>query len=232
MYQVSLLHNELYNNAEEENLLCEDYFQLTNCNIDFFKNLIFNQKNKVKMIIGEKYSGKSHISHIWKVRNNGVYLNCNDQDCRQKIENNDYFIIENIELWIKNDINKLFNILNITTQEYNKNLLLTSQFLPNSLKINMRDLLSRLLIIPIYEIPKPDEELMCKIMQKRFNDVQLKINIQTIAFISKRIPRTFFAINDIFHKIVDFSLEHNIAITTPVVKKIIQNSADNKAESD
>lgn len=223
MHQISLLNRYFCSDWKKEDYFAQDFFQLTDCNFAFFDQVIYDHSHSVNMIVGPRHSGKSHLINIWKNEKNAVVINKNDVDYRKKIEDNSNFVIDDVQQWIINDQEKLFNIFNIINFEYKRSLLLASSTYASQLNIGMRDLLSRLLIVPVLSIPDPDEKLMQKILQKRFNDVQFKINQQTIIYIVNRIPRTFEAIENIFQKTVRFSLEHNVAITIVAMRRILMD---------
>ena len=148
----------------------------------FAKNIIDSWPKWEKKIInltGEKYSGKTHLSIIFKSKSNALYLNSkniNDRTLKQiKLSNN--IIIEDLDESF--DEKLLYSIFNLIEQD-NKYLLISSKKPIYTIKFSLPDLVSRLKNCIIAKIEQPDDDLIYAIILKSFSDRQIKLDNKII----------------------------------------------------
>lgn len=224
MQQISLLQKIKKSSNDEEYDFDLKKFYINSHNCRIF-NYIINQKHfcKQQIIVGPRFSGKSHLRYIWQKKNNALalYPKLVDFDYRNLISKYNAFYIEDLHHWTLTEHKFLFDLLNIIVFEQSKYLLITSSKLPTELNMQIPDLSSRLLMIYLQKIQSPDEDLMKNILHKRFKEIQVIIDPYVLNFIISRIDRTFLAIENTVQKIFSFSLEYNLPITIPIVKQIL-----------
>ncbi len=189
----------------------------------FAKNIIETWPKWDKKIVnlaGDKHSGKTHLSKMFKLKSNALYLhasNINDKTLKKiKLSNN--IIIEDLEENF--DEKLLYSILNLVEQD-NKYLLISSKMPIDTMKFSLPDLVSRLKNCIIAKIEQPDDELIYAIILKSFSDRQIKLDNKVINYIIKRIARSYSKLQEFIYKIDELSLKKKKSINFKIIKEII-----------
>ena len=177
------------------------------------------EKNFVNLI-GEKFSGKTHLINIFLEKFKGIKIEANeiDNEFLKKIKVFENIIIENLN--DKIDENFLFTLLNIIDQD-NKYIILTSKnpIVDYSFKLN--DLNSRSKNFLLCNIEKPGDDLMFALILKNLSDRQISIDKKLVDFIIKRINRSYGKIFDFIYKIDKISLKRKKPIDFKIIKEAL-----------
>ena len=177
------------------------------------------EKNFVNLI-GEKFSGKTHLINIFLKKFKGIKIEANeiDNEFLKKIKVFENIIIENLN--DKIDENLLFTLLNIIDQD-NKYIILTSKnpIVDYSFKLN--DLNSRSKNFLLCNIEKPGDDLMFALILKNLSDRQISIDKKLVDFIIKRIDRSYGKIFDFIYKIDKNSLKRKKPIDFKIIKEAL-----------
>ena len=177
------------------------------------------EKNFVNLI-GEKFSGKTHLVNIFLHKFKGIKIEANeiDNEFLKKIKVFENIIIENLN--DKIDENLLFTLLNIIDQD-NKYIILTSKnpIVDYSFKLN--DLNSRSKNFLLCNIEKPGDDLMFALILKNLSDRQISIDKKLVDFIIKRIDRSYGKIFDFIYKIDKISLKRKKPIDFKIIKEAL-----------
>ena len=177
------------------------------------------EKNFVNLI-GEKFSGKTHLINIFLKKFKGIKIEANeiDNEFLKKIKVFENIIIENLN--DKIDENLLFTLLNIIDQD-NKYIILTSKnpIVDYSFKLN--DLNSRSKNFLLCNIEKPGDDLMFALILKNLSDRQISIDKKLVDFIIKRIDRSYGKIFDFIYKIDKISLKRKKPIDFKIIKEVL-----------
>ena len=132
------------------------------------------EKNFVNLI-GQKFSGKTHLVNIFLEKYKGIKIEANDlsNESLKQIKIFENIIIENFNDQI--DENLFFTLMNIIEQD-NKYLILTSTkpIVENIFKLN--DLNSRSKNFLLSNIEKPSDDLMFALILKNLSDRQISID--------------------------------------------------------
>ncbi len=207
----------------EQNFTYEDFF-VSKCNFFAF-NLVETwpkwEKN-ILNIYGEKFSGKSHLSEIFKKKNKAIIIKKDEinDDFFKKIRFHENIILDNLEY--VNNQNVLYSIFNFVEQ-FNKYLIINSIYPINSIDFSLPDLKSRLKNCIFAKIEKPDDDMIFALILKHFSDRQIKIEKKVIEYITKRIERSYGKILDFIYKVDQFSLINKRSIDYKVIKKILED---------
>ncbi|MDC3349234.1 DnaA/Hda family protein [Candidatus Pelagibacter sp.] len=177
------------------------------------------EKNFVNLI-GEKFSGKTHLINIFLEKFKGIKIEANeiDNEFLKKIKVFENIIIENLN--DKIDENLFFTLLNIIEQD-NKYIILTSKnpIVDYSFKLN--DLNSRSKNFLLCNIEKPGDDLMFALILKNLSDRQISIDKKLVDFIIKRIDRSYGKIFDFIYKIDKISLKRKKPIDFKIIKEVL-----------
>ena len=177
------------------------------------------EKNFVNLI-GEKFSGKTHLINIFLKKFKGIKIEANEinNGFLKKIKVFENIIIENFN--DKIDENLLFTLINIVDQD-NKYLILTSKTPLVDYSFNLRDLNSRSKNFLLCNIEKPGDDLMFALILKNLSDRQISIDKKLVDFIIKRIDRSYGKIFDFIYKIDKISLKRKKPIDFKIIKEAL-----------
>ncbi len=200
----------------------EHDFYLSKSNSDAF-NLINKWPDWSKKIInisGEKFSGKSHLANIFKLKSKALIINGNEinNTIFNKIKLYESIIIDDFENCDEEKL--IYSIFNLIDQD-NKYLLINSIRPLNEIKFNLPDLTSRSRNCLYARIENPDDELIFAIILKNFSDRQIKIEKKIINFIIGRIDRSYRKIDEFIYKIDELSLKKKKPINFKTIKEIL-----------
>ena len=214
--------NQLILNFDYEQNFKDQDFYVSKSNEYSFK-LLNNwpkwEKNFVNLI-GEKFSGKTHLMNIFLDKFKGIKIESDDitNKSLKQIKLYENIIIENFNDQI--DENIFYTLLNIIDQD-NKYLILTSKKPIVEHVFKLDDLNSRSKNFLLSTIEKPGDDLMFALILKNLSDRQISIDKKLIDFIIKRIDRSYGKIFDFIYKIDDISLKRKKPIDFKIIKEAL-----------
>ncbi len=214
--------NQLILKFDYESNFRDDDFYVSKSNKHTF-NLLNNwpkwEKNFLN-IIGEKYSGKTHLINIFIKKFKGIKLNANslNNDDLTNIKIHENIILENLDENVdENLIYSLFNIIDID----NKFIIVTSYKPIVDINFSLKDLRSRTNNFLLQQIEKPDDDLMFALILKNLSDRQISIDKKLIDFIIKRIDRSYSKISNFIYKVDELSLKKKRPIDFRLIKEVL-----------
>ena len=177
------------------------------------------EKNFVNLI-GEKFSGKTHLSDIFLQKFKGIKIEAKDlnNEFLNKIKIHENIIVENISNEINENI--FFSLLNIIDQD-NKYLIITTTKPIVDIQFSLKDLNSRSKNFLLSNIEKPEDDLMFALILKNLSDRQITVDKKLIYFIIKRINRSYGKIHDFIYKIDEISLKRKKPIDFRIIKEAL-----------
>ena len=177
------------------------------------------EKNFVNLI-GENFSGKTHLINIFLKKFKGIKINASkiNNEFLKNIKIYENIVIENLNNEI--DETLFFTLLNIIDQD-NKYLIVTTTKPIVNILFELDDLNSRSKNFILSEIEKPEDDLMFALILKNLSDRQISIDKKLIDFIIKRIDRSYGKISDFIYKIDEISLKRKKPIDFKVIKEIL-----------
>ena len=205
----------------EENFKDQDFF-ISNSNKHIF-NLLDAwpkwEKNFLN-IIGEEFSGKTHIINIFLEKFKGIKISSKklDNEFLKKIKIYQNIILEDLDEAV--DENLLFTFLNIIDQD-NKYLIITTKKPITNMQFKLKDLKSRSSNFLLLNIEKPDDELIFALILKNLSDRQISIEKKLIEYVIKRIDRSYSKIFDFIYKIDEISLKKKKSIDLKIIKEAL-----------
>ena len=171
-------------------------------------------------IVGEKFSGKTHLSNIFIRKFKGIKLNSNllKNDDLKKIKIHENIILEDLDKNI--DEKLLYSLFNIVDLE-NKYIIVTSNIPIVNIEFSLTDLKSRAKNFILQNIEKPDDNLIFALILKNLSDRQISIDKKLIDFIIKRIHRSYSKIFDFIYKVDELSLKKKKPIDLKIIKEVL-----------
>ena len=205
----------------EENFKNEDYYISKNDKHIFDLLMQWPKWDKNFLnISGEKFSGKTHLMNIFINKFQGIKLEAKslDNEKIKEIKLNQNIILENLDE--KVDENLVYSLINSIELD-NKYLIVTSCKSIVDINFKLIDLRSRTKNFLLYNIPKPDDELIFALLLKNFSDRQISIEEKLINYIIKRIDRSYGKIFDFIYKIDEMSLKKKKSIDIKIIKEVL-----------
>jgi len=220
-HEMRNLNQQILNFNYEQNFKDQDFY-VSKSNKYSFK--LLNswpkwEKNFVNLI-GENFSGKSHLISIFLQNFKGIKISADKitNDFLREIKIFENVIIEDL---LENiDENLLFTLIN-TIEQDNKYLIITSTKPIVDFKFTLLDLNSRAKNFLLSAIEKPEDDLMYALIIKNLSDRQISIDKKLIDFIIKRISRSYGKISDFIYKIDEISLKRKKPIDFKTIKEAL-----------
>jgi chromosomal replication initiation ATPase DnaA len=135
-------------------------------------------------------SGKTHLACIFVRLLNGALIQSPSGLPRDLLEGLDCVAIDSVDDFDEQWLFDAFNIL----KERNAYALFTSKRPVQNFILS--DLRSRMMSIPSFKLGELDDELMRNVAIKRFSDLGMSIDDDSLTYLLMRIPRSFTAINE------------------------------------
>ncbi len=179
----------------------------------------------VLTIYGPVACGKSHLIAVWKdmAQAHKITLEDLDQyDADELSSRAAHFYLDDADQAIgKTEREKtLFHLYNILKEE-KRSLLLTMEQAPVHRAFTIPDLASRLRAAPAVAIRAPDEEILGAVLVKLFNDRQLIVGPDVIAYILPRMERSFEAARDIVTRADRLALTNQKKVSSALIREIL-----------
>ena len=192
-------------NFDSNSIYSEENFIKDSSNLEAFNYLSKFPKweNRLINLYGEKKSGKTFLLNILKNKKNFFYLN-HENELEKDFDSlflKEKLIIDNISI----NENKMFSLINNFIL-HNKYLIISSRVPITSLKVNLKDLKSRLSQFYLLEIKNPSDNLVYSLIMKFFSDNQVIIRKELIENIVKKIDRSYLRIDDFLTRLNKLSI--------------------------
>ena len=172
-------------------------------------------------IHGEKHSGKTHLSNIFKKKYKAFKIKANEfnQDSFKEFKIFENLILDDFDENV--DEKLMYTLFNVADQD-NKFILINSLIPINELKFKVEDFISRTKNCIFAKIENPDDELMFAILLKNFSDRQISVDKKLINFIIKHIDRSYGKIYEFVYKLDEISLKKKKSIDFKIIKEALQ----------
>ena len=177
------------------------------------------EKNFINLV-GENFSGKTHLTNIFLEKFNGVKISFKniDNNFLKKIKIFENIVVEDLNADI--DEKLLYTLINIIDQD-NKYLIITSTKPIVYYNFKLKDLNSRSKNFLISQIEKPGDDLLYALILKNLSDRQILIEKKLIDYIINRIDRSYGKISEFIYKIDEISLKRKKSIDFKIIKEAL-----------
>jgi chromosomal replication initiation ATPase DnaA len=175
----------------------------------------------VLVLHGPRGCGKTHLAHLWQQRSSALIiagetlskavLPCLLDQVPRPIA------IDDADQASESALLHLYN----SCIEHRGNLLITARRPVGSWRVELGDLRSRLRAAPAVEIDAPDDALLGAVLVKHFVDRQLRVAPDVIAYLLKRIERSFAAAEKIVARLDGAALSNRGPVTIPLARKVL-----------
>ncbi len=218
MSQLSFSLHFLGDDFSEENFV----FLEENSAARNFLEKFFIQESPLQSLIlkGSKFSGKSHLMHIFAKKHSAIFLDKTKISALNLVSffaAKNFYILENFEE-IENE-ELVLRLIN-SAAEAKAFLVLTTK---NNHKFKLKDLVSRLKNIAYAEIKNPNEEAIKQLLVNGFSRRQIKLPTKMIDYIASHIERSYEAVFLAVKKVENFCQEKGKNITVKDLENIFES---------
>ena len=166
--------------------------------------------------------GKTHLIHVWRESASALIItgeSLTDAIVPRLIQEVPRQIaVDDAERASEPALLHLYN----SCIEHQGSLLITACRPPGSWRVVLADLRSRLRAIPVVEIGAPDDALLGAVLVKHFADRQLHVAPQVIAYLLRRIDRSFAAAEKIVARLDGSALSNGGPVTIALARKVLE----------
>lgn len=173
------------------------------------------------LITGQHGVGKTHLAALWAQSANAVYLLKDSlrYDPRDLFENDCNFVLDDAQNFLI-DQHWLFDFYNVAKEKNRFFLMLDT--LPASIwNVSLKDLASRLSLVPVINIKNYDNDLLKKITKKIMNDWGISIPDNVIDYIINTSERDIEHISRLLYRLDAIALQQQKSISISFVKKYL-----------
>jgi chromosomal replication initiation ATPase DnaA len=173
------------------------------------------------VVHGPPGCGKTHVSHLWRERASAVILAGEELTeaalpglfGRGALR----IVVDNADRAPEHTLLHLYN----SCLERGSNVLITMRSAPGSW-IELADLRSRLRSAIVVGIEIPDDALVGAVLFKHFADRQLRVSPDVIAYVTKRIERSFTAAEVLAARLDAAALSAGKRVTIALARRVLR----------
>ena len=149
--------------------------------------------NRIMLLVGPEGSGKSHLAAIWAEQAGARSTSAHALDpvSVPGALATGALVLEDLKP-AELDERALFHLMNLAREE-EAYVLITGRVPPTELKIELRDLRSRLRAVPVVSLLPPDDQLFRALIVKFCADRQLAVDEAVVSYLATRIERSYAA---------------------------------------
>lgn len=170
---------------------------------------------------GPRGSGKSHLAQIWAHRANAEFL------AAPALSGDSRLVLEDVERFFGNAESEemLFHLLN-QVASHKGHILMTAVIAPVLWPVQLPDLRSRLLALPVAAIEPPDDAALTAVISKLFSDRQLRVPADVIDYLVRRIERSYASAHAAVVACDAAALATGRAMTLPLVREVLARGVE------
>lgn len=174
------------------------------------------------LLFGPQGSGKSHLATIWQKRHNALRIDASKAPCDLPAP---HLVWEDADktTWNMAAQENAFHALNMV-KENGHALLITATTPPAQWPLQLADLRSRLLAIPVARLEAPDDALTAGLILKHVHERQLRLGEDALNYLVTRAPRDGAAIATLIETLDKAALAQARALTIPFIKTVIPDA--------
>ena len=178
--------------------------------------------NRSVVLAGPEGSGKSHLAAIWSDAAGARLVAARALEGAKVPATlaTGALVIEDVAAGAF-DERALFHVHNLA-REQEAFVLLTARMPPAHWKVAIRDLESRLKVLPVVSLTPPDDALLRAVLVKLFADRQISVEQTLISYVATRIERSFAAARTVVGRLDVEAMRRKRALTRALAAEILR----------
>ena len=194
---------------------------------------------RIEALCGPAKCGKSHLGEIWRARNGARALSPSLLQSVQDLSKD--LSLPDKPLWLDFSADedpaqgmalslerKLYALYNEVKHATKGSLLITARSEPSRWRFSLADLRSRMRAVAVLRIGDPSDDDSARLLASIFRTRQLEVDARVIAYVHRRIERSFRAHHAIAEELDSLSLAHQRKITLPFVAHYFSRAESNE----
>ncbi len=179
-----------------------------------------------QVLIGGEGSGKTHLVHVWAAQTGARIIPAHDLAALDPSVPDTACAVEDADR-IAGDgraeraLLHLHNLLQVRHLP----LLITARARPRDWGLSLPDLASRMQGASVVRLERPDEALLGAVMLKFFTDRQLQVQPNLLAYLLRRIDRSFAAAGRVVEAMDRAALSQSRALTRSLAATVLDKMA-------
>ncbi len=178
---------------------------------------------RVVNLVGPPASGKSHLAAIWCEQSGATHLTALAGWHPQNAPG--HYVLESPHPGADWPDEALFHLVNRTAEDASSLLILSAEPVAGQ-AWRLPDLVSRLRSLNLVRLEPPDDALLCRLLEKYFDDRQLAVSRDVVDYMVGRMERSFLAVQTIAAAMDRRSLAERRNLTLPLAREIMAEFAD------
>ncbi len=179
----------------------------------------------VLILYGQRGSGKTHLGEVWRIRAGADFLSAGEfaaTSLDTLLSRDRNVVIDRIDQLVGDPVQeeKLFHLYNHYKQA-GLSFLALSRLSPETLGFVIKDLASRFRAAPNAEIAAPDDDLLFKVLAKRFYDQGYVVAPPALQFAVTRMERSWEALDHLVEEAIRRATAQKKHITLPFLRDLL-----------
>ena len=182
--------------------------------------------NRIMALNGPEGAGKTHLAAIWAEASGARRVAARaltEADVPAALATG-ALVLEDLESG-GFDERALFHLINLAREEQ-AYVLMTGRELPASLRVDIRDLGSRLRAVPSVMLQLPGDALLRLVMVKLAADRQIALEEPVVNYVANRIERSFAAVRAAVAQLDEESMRQHRPLTRALAAELFRDSSD------
>jgi len=178
--------------------------------------------SKLVALVGPEGSGKSHLAAVWAASSGARVISARrlgETDLPSALATG-ALVVEDLDA-PDLDERALFHLINLAREE-GADVLFTSRVSPPSISVAIRDLQSRLRMLPVIELEAPNDALLRALIVKLAADRQLEVDAALVNFVVNRIERSFTGAHRAIAELDEEALRRHRPVTRALAAELFK----------
>ena len=178
-------------------------------------------------LVGPRGSGKTHLAHVWAAESGARVTDARALAAADiPALASGPVAVEDADMLSGKDAEEaLLHLHNLVLTEGGA-LLLTATSPPSRWRLALPDLASRMQGVAVARLSAPDDALLSAVIVKLFADRQIAVRPAAIAYLVRRIERSFAAAGDIVEALDRAALAGHAPVTRTLAAAVLDKSRD------
>jgi chromosomal replication initiation ATPase DnaA len=182
--------------------------------------------DRLVVLVGPEGSGKSHLAAIWARASGARALSARhlgEADLPSEFATG-ALVVEDLDAEGLQDLDQqraLFHLINLAREE-RADVLFTARKAPASFPVSIRDLASRLKVLPVVALAAPDDALLRALIVKLAADRQLAVDETLVNYLANRIERSFAGIRAAVKQLDEEALRQHRPVTRALAAELFR----------
>lgn len=173
-------------------------------------------------LVGPEGSGKSHLAAIWADMSGARVLSARrlgETDLPSAFATG-ALVVEDLDS-DGLDERALFHLINLAREE-GADVLFTARGAPANFKVGIRDLQSRLRMLPVVELSPPEDKLLRALIVKLAADRQVAVDEPLVNYLANRIERSFAGVHRAVARLDEEALRQHRPVTRALAAELFR----------